>query len=62
MDKNNTKKRPANRTRTSFVEPACNAHKDCFANKHGKCICLSDNDFGKRDCPFYKTESEVRNG
>ena len=34
--------------------PKCDSHKDCFANKDGKCICLGDNDFGSKDCPFYK--------
>ena len=57
MDKKNTKKR-----RTNEKFPACNKHMDCFANKNSRCICLNDNDFGKKDCPFYKTESEVRNG
>jgi hypothetical protein len=38
----------------------CEEHTDCFANSHGKCICLSDNDFGDKDCPFYKNR-EKRN-
>lgn len=33
----------------------CTAHRDCFANKDGVCVCLGDNDFHGKDCPFYKT-------
>lgn len=33
---------------------ACKAHSDCFANRGGVCACLKNNDFGSRDCPFYK--------
>lgn len=40
--------------------PNCN-REDCFACKDGKCELLTDNDFGKRECPFYKTEEEVKN-
>lgn len=58
MDKKNTKNRAAKKTRASFVEPKCNTHKDCFANKQGKCVCLSKNDF-HGDCPFYKPGTEV---
>ena len=32
----------------------CRTHGDCFANRGGVCTCLKDNDFGGRDCPFYK--------
>ena len=40
-----------------YIEkPNCEKHKDCFANRNGKCICLIDNDFGDKDCPFYKKE------
>lgn len=38
----------------------CRAHDDCFANKGGVCICLKDNGFGGRDCPFYKPADTVR--
>ena len=34
--------------------PECRAHMDCFANKGGRCVSLSRNDFEDRDCPFYK--------
>ena len=35
-------------------------HHDCFARRwDGKCFCLDNTDFGKRDCPFYKPESKV---
>lgn len=39
--------------------PKCDKHKDCFANKHGRCICLKDNDFGDKPCPFYKDRHTV---
>lgn len=32
----------------------CKAHRDCFANRAGICACLKNNDFGRRECPFYK--------
>ena len=38
----------------------CRAHEDCFANRGGVCTCLKDNDFGGRDCPFYKPADTVR--
>ena len=38
----------------------CRAHSDCFANRGGVCTCLKDNDFGGRDCPFYKPADTVR--
>ena len=34
--------------------PECRTHGDCFASKGGRCACLKNNDFGGRDCPFYK--------
>ena len=34
----------------------CRMHGDCFANRGG----LKDNDFGGRDCPFYKPADTVR--
>lgn len=42
--------------------PGCGAHGDCFANRGGACTCLKDNDFGGRDCPFYKPADAVREG
>ena len=27
---------------------------DCRANHEGDCVALIDNDFGERECPFYK--------
>lgn len=38
----------------------CRAHGDCFANRGGVCTCLKDNDFGGRDCPFYKPADAVQ--
>lgn len=40
--------------------PECKVHGDCFANRRGVCTCLKDNDFGGRDCPFYKTADTAR--
>ena len=40
---------------TEHIEnPICDMHLDCFANSDGRCECLIMNDFGDRDCPFYK--------
>lgn len=39
--------------------PACNHHSDCFANREGKCITLTDTSFKRWDCPFYKTEKQL---
>ena len=44
------------------VMPECRTHGDCFANRGGVCTCLKDNDFGGRDCPFYKPADTVREG
>ena len=38
--------------------PICN-REDCFANLDGKCVLLLDNDFGNRECPFYKTKKQA---
>lgn len=38
----------------------CTRHRDCFANQEGRCACLKDNDFGGKDCPFYKPADTVR--
>ena len=38
--------------------PDCDS--DCFASKDGRCVCLSDNDFGY-SCPFYQPESDEVN-
>lgn len=38
----------------------CRRHSDCFANRGGVCTCLKDNDFGGRDCPFYKPAGTVQ--
>ena len=37
----------------------CKTHKDCFAYRDGNCVSLSDNDFGGRECPFFKSKKEV---
>lgn len=33
--------------------------RDCQRYSSGKCLCLMDTDFGKRTCPFYKTEADT---
>lgn len=38
--------------------PGCDKH-ECFACIDGKCIALTDNNFGERDCPFYKTRARL---
>ena len=38
--------------------PRCTAHRDCFANKNGACVCLGDNDFHGKDCLFFKTTAQ----
>lgn len=45
------------------LEVCRNRKKDCFANKNGSCIALSDTVFldskGKKTkCPFYKKEGQ----
>ena len=42
--------------------PRCTAHRDCFANKGGVCVCLGDNDFHGKDCPFFKTTAQCDAG
>ena len=37
----------------------CTKYKDCFANVDGKCICLTDNNFPNKDCPFYKGKTHL---
>ena len=38
--------------------PVC-ARVTCFGNMSGKCRVLVDNDFGGRDCPFYKARDQL---
>lgn len=37
--------------------PRCGT-STCFAYKSGKCVILIDNNFGKRKCPFYKSQAQ----
>ena len=37
-------------------EPPC-VRSDCFACSNGRCTILTSNDFGERECPFYKPEN-----
>lgn len=32
---------------------------ECFACKGHQCIILTDNEFGYRACPFFKTKEQV---
>jgi len=35
-------------------------HSDCFAlSENGFCMCLTDNNFGEKDCPFYRNKDVV---
>ena len=45
--------------KNQYGYPLCH-REDCFANKQRGCICLKDNDFGDRACPFFKTEERHR--
>lgn len=40
------------------IEPICN-REDCFACDGSKCTLLTENDFGDRECPFFKTNEQV---
>ena len=37
--------------------PTCNK-VECGANEDGFCVCLLNNNFGKRECPFFKTKEQ----
>ena len=37
--------------------PSC-SKADCAACNNGRCIALISNDFGGRECPFYKTKEQ----
>ena len=39
--------------------PACNYHSDCFANREGKCIILTDTNFKRGYCTFYRNEDKL---
>ena len=39
--------------------PECRYERDdCHACRDGRCVALSDTDFGSRDCPFYRNKRE----
>ncbi len=38
--------------------PSCDK-RECFACHDGKCIALTDNKFGKRECPFFKSAERI---
>ena len=38
--------------------PKCDRFS-CFAYSDGKCVILTNNNFGKRACPFYKTPAQI---
>lgn len=51
---------------SKYIRIKCNK-KDCFAYYSDKiddqgegCDILVDNDFGKRECPFYKPKKEKK--
>lgn len=41
------------------VNPICKA-TNCFANFNGYCEILTDNGFGKHDCPFFKEGEKLK--
>lgn len=43
------------------VFPFCD-REDCRANKRCECVALTDNNFGDRDCPFYKRRDDDKAG
>ena len=40
-----------------YVEVRCK-RLDCRGNIRGECTVLTDNNFGDRECPFFKTRKE----
>ena len=47
--------------RRGSADPKCLADKpECFAYVSGHCKCLSDTRFKNNECPFYKTQDQVR--
>ena len=38
----------------------CHYHDDCVARQEGKCRILRSNNFGGRDCPFYKNAAHIK--
>lgn len=41
------------------IDPPC-SRTDCFACENKSCRILSDNNFGERKCPFFKTHEKFR--
>lgn len=39
--------------------PRCDL-RDCFANHNGTCNCLSNADFTKKKCSFYKPKKDYK--
>lgn len=39
--------------------PDC-LREDCFGCDRGRCHVLVDNDFGERECPFFKTTDQYQ--
>lgn len=31
----------------------------CFAHSGGRCVLLINNNFGDKECPFYKTSEQI---
>ena len=38
--------------------PVCDK-KECFACEEWNCLILTKNDFGNKECPFFKTKEQV---
>ena len=43
--------------RKMLIPPRCD-RCDCACNRHGACFSLSDNIFGDKNCPFFKTSEQ----
>ena len=39
--------------------PTCGV-AECAGCENGHCICLVNNNFGKRKCPFFKTKQQAK--
>lgn len=39
--------------------PTCGRF-DCFAHKDGHCVVLTDTTFKEKECPFHKTNDQVK--
>ena len=46
--------------KTEQVNPLCrDLRRDCVCMRDGRCLALTDSNFGNRPCPFYKPKEET---